>query len=147
VDVLLLMAASENDIPKVEELLGAGANVNIADNKGRSPLELATKPEVKEMIEVRLSGVGVGPGKAARCASQGHRWQAQACCVCETRRASSSPSPARPEARALLTPRTPDRRLACHLPPAGCCEEGRQRVTLLLTLVGLLGTARWLRHK
>jgi hypothetical protein len=52
VDVLLLMAASENDIPKVEELLGAGANINITDNAGKSPLQLATKPEVIEMIEV-----------------------------------------------------------------------------------------------
>ncbi len=53
VDVLLLMAASENDSPKVEELLAAGANINIADNNGKSPLDLATKPEVREMLEVR----------------------------------------------------------------------------------------------
>jgi hypothetical protein len=53
VDVLLLMAASENDTPKVEELLAAGANINIADNKGKSPLDLATKQEVKDLIEVR----------------------------------------------------------------------------------------------
>lgn len=53
VDVLLLMAASENDSPKVEELLAAGANINIADNKGKSPMDLASKPEVKEMLQVR----------------------------------------------------------------------------------------------
>lgn len=52
VDVLLLMAASENDTPKVEELLSAGANVNIADNTGKSPMDLATKPEVKTLLEV-----------------------------------------------------------------------------------------------
>lgn len=51
VDVLLLMAASENDTPKVEELLAAGANIAIADNKGKSPLELATKQEVKDLLE------------------------------------------------------------------------------------------------
>jgi hypothetical protein len=53
VDVLLLMAASENDTPKVEELLAAGANINIADNKGKSPLDLASKQEVKDLLEVR----------------------------------------------------------------------------------------------
>lgn len=53
VDVLLLMACSENDLPKVEELLAAGASMNIADNTGKSPLELASKPEVKEVLEVR----------------------------------------------------------------------------------------------
>lgn len=51
VDVLLLMACSENDLPKVEELLAAGANMNIADNTGKSPLDLASKPEVKEVLE------------------------------------------------------------------------------------------------
>lgn len=51
--MLLLMAASENDSPKVEELLAAGANINIADNKGKSPMDLASKPEVKEMLQVR----------------------------------------------------------------------------------------------
>lgn len=57
--MLLLMAASENDTPKVEELLAAGANINIADNKGKSPVDLATKPEVKDMLEVRAErGLG-----------------------------------------------------------------------------------------
>eukprot|EP00775_Hariotina_reticulata_P013492 gene13492-13617_t len=51
VDVLLLMAASEDDTPKVEELLQAGANINIADSNGKSPLQLATKPEVKQLLE------------------------------------------------------------------------------------------------
>jgi ankyrin repeat protein len=53
VDVLLLMAAKENDTPKVEELLAAGANINIADSKGKSPLDLASKQEVKDLLEVR----------------------------------------------------------------------------------------------
>ena len=51
VDVLLLMACSENDAPKVEELLKAGANVNVKDNKGKSPLELCTKDEIKDMLQ------------------------------------------------------------------------------------------------
>jgi len=55
VDVLLLMACSENDLPKVEELLAAGANMNIADNTGKSPLDLASKPEVKEVLEVSVT--------------------------------------------------------------------------------------------
>ena len=50
-DVLLLMASSENDAPKVEELLAAGAKVGITDTSGRSPLQLAEKPEVKALLE------------------------------------------------------------------------------------------------
>ncbi|WIA33486.1 hypothetical protein OEZ86_006614 [Tetradesmus obliquus] len=45
VDVLLLMAASENDLPKIEELLAAGADVSVTDSENRTPLELATKEE------------------------------------------------------------------------------------------------------
>jgi ankyrin repeat protein len=65
--VLLLMAASENDTPKVEELLGAGANINIADNKGKSPLELATKQEVKDLLEVRLAPLVLLHGYIVAC--------------------------------------------------------------------------------
>ena len=54
VDVLLLMASSENDAPKVEELLDAGANVNITDTNGKGPTELATKPEVVQMLQAAL---------------------------------------------------------------------------------------------
>lgn len=55
VDVLLLMASSENDLPKVEELLAAGANVNIKDSNGKSPAELASKPEVISAIQAAAS--------------------------------------------------------------------------------------------
>jgi hypothetical protein len=51
VDVLLLLAAAENDDPKIEELLAAGANAGVRDNKGRVPRELATKPAVLKMLE------------------------------------------------------------------------------------------------
>lgn len=49
------MAASENDLPKVEELLAAGAHVNIKDNNGKSPLELATKPEVLSALQAAVN--------------------------------------------------------------------------------------------
>lgn len=51
VDVLLLMACSENDTPKVQELLSAGANIDVVDVSGKGPLQLATKPEVVKMLE------------------------------------------------------------------------------------------------
>jgi len=51
VDVLLLMACSENDTPKVEELLKAGADASVKDNNGKGPLELCTKPEIKDMLQ------------------------------------------------------------------------------------------------
>ena len=57
VDVLLIMAAQENDLPKVEELLGAGADVRVADNNGKSPLQLATKAEVIAVLEAAASKV------------------------------------------------------------------------------------------
>jgi ankyrin repeat protein len=51
VDVLLLMAASENDLPKVEELLAAGANTSVTDSNNKTPLELATKEEVVAALQ------------------------------------------------------------------------------------------------
>ena len=51
VDLLLLMAATENDTPKIEELLGAGANVAVTDLNGKTPMELATKPEILTMLQ------------------------------------------------------------------------------------------------
>ena len=38
----LLMAARSGDIPKVKESLNAGANVNVRDDKGQTPLILAS---------------------------------------------------------------------------------------------------------
>ncbi|KAF6250633.1 hypothetical protein COO60DRAFT_1569873 [Scenedesmus sp. NREL 46B-D3] len=51
VDVLLLMAASENDLPKVEELLAAGADISVKDSNNKTPLELAAKEEVVAAIK------------------------------------------------------------------------------------------------
>ena len=49
-DVILLLAAAENDDPKIEELINAGADVRVKDNLGRTPRELATKGKVLEML-------------------------------------------------------------------------------------------------
>ncbi|EFN57405.1 hypothetical protein CHLNCDRAFT_142839 [Chlorella variabilis] len=50
VDLLLLMACSENDDGKVEELLESGADPSIKDLDGRTPMELTTKEEVRELL-------------------------------------------------------------------------------------------------
>jgi hypothetical protein len=54
-DLLLLMSAKENDTPKVEELLGAGANPLVTDKDGKTPLDLCTKDEIKEMLQAALA--------------------------------------------------------------------------------------------
>eukprot|EP01026_Neomeris_dumetosa_P027333 TRINITY_DN2222_c0_g1_i1.p3 TRINITY_DN2222_c0_g1~~TRINITY_DN2222_c0_g1_i1.p3 ORF type:complete len:157 (+),score=25.80 TRINITY_DN2222_c0_g1_i1:99-569(+) len=50
VDILLLWACKENDDPKVEELLKAGAHVDCKDINGKTPMELTTKDEVKQLL-------------------------------------------------------------------------------------------------
>ncbi|KAG9454101.1 hypothetical protein H6P81_007005 [Aristolochia fimbriata] len=50
VDILLMMAASEGDKPKIEELLKAGAKYDVKDADGRTALERAVSEEVKEFI-------------------------------------------------------------------------------------------------
>ncbi|KAH7617451.1 putative Protein LHCP TRANSLOCATION DEFECT [Nannochloris sp. 'desiccata'] len=54
-DLLLLMSAKEGDTPKVEELLGAGANPAVKDKDGKTPLDLCDKEEVKEMLQAALA--------------------------------------------------------------------------------------------
>lgn len=49
VDILLLMAASEGDKPKIEELLRAGANYTVKDADGKTALDRASD-ETKEFI-------------------------------------------------------------------------------------------------
>lgn len=49
-DLLLLMACTEGDDGKVNELLEAGADPNVKDMDGRTPMELAAKEEVKELL-------------------------------------------------------------------------------------------------
>ena len=56
IDVILLFAAAEGDVPKIEEILEAGADVNVTDLDGKTPLELAGKnnPEKKATVEAML---------------------------------------------------------------------------------------------
>ncbi|KAJ6816192.1 protein LHCP TRANSLOCATION DEFECT [Iris pallida] len=50
VDILLMLAASEGDRPKIEELMRAGANYTIKDADGRTALDRASTDEIKEFI-------------------------------------------------------------------------------------------------
>ncbi|XP_058093471.1 protein LHCP TRANSLOCATION DEFECT [Magnolia sinica] len=50
VDILLMMAASEGDKPKIEELLRAGASYNVKDEDGRTALDRAASNEIKEFM-------------------------------------------------------------------------------------------------
>ena len=55
IDLLLLMACSENDTPKVEEVLAAGADVTVKNpGDGKTPMELCTKEEIKDMLAAKL---------------------------------------------------------------------------------------------
>ncbi|XP_030542271.1 protein LHCP TRANSLOCATION DEFECT [Rhodamnia argentea] len=49
VDILLLLAASEGDKPKIEELLRAGADYNVKDADGRTALDRADE-EIRGFI-------------------------------------------------------------------------------------------------
>ncbi|KAK9269485.1 hypothetical protein L1049_001260 [Liquidambar formosana] len=50
VDILLMMAASEGDKPKIEELLRAGASYAVKDADGRTALDRAASDEIKDFI-------------------------------------------------------------------------------------------------
>ncbi|KAK1261010.1 Protein LHCP TRANSLOCATION DEFECT [Acorus gramineus] len=50
VDILLMLAASEGDQPKIEELLRAGAKYDEKDADGRTSLDRACNEEIKEFI-------------------------------------------------------------------------------------------------
>lgn len=50
VDILLMLAASEGDKPKLEELLRAGAKYDVKDADGRTALDRASSEEIKEFI-------------------------------------------------------------------------------------------------
>eukprot|EP00894_Picocystis_sp_ML_P005221 jgi/Pico_ML_1/55738/g1385.t2 len=50
VDLLLLMAASEGDRQKIEELMRAGASHEIKDIDGRTALDRACDDEIRELI-------------------------------------------------------------------------------------------------
>ena len=50
VDILLMMAASEGDQPKIEELLRAGASYTVKGAGGWTALERAANDEIKDFI-------------------------------------------------------------------------------------------------
>ncbi|XP_031499416.1 protein LHCP TRANSLOCATION DEFECT isoform X1 [Nymphaea colorata] len=50
VDILLMMAASEGDKPKIEELLRAGASYTVKNADGKTALDLAVDEEIRELI-------------------------------------------------------------------------------------------------
>eukprot|EP00890_Picochlorum_soloecismus_P006436 jgi/Picsp_1/6794/NSC_04133-R1_protein len=52
IDMILIMACVENDGPKVEEVLDAGAQASVKDPRdGNTPVELCTDPDIKAMLE------------------------------------------------------------------------------------------------
>lgn len=50
VDILLMLAASEGDKPKIEELLRAGACYTVKDADGRTAVERASGEDIKDFI-------------------------------------------------------------------------------------------------
>ncbi|KAF5834613.1 hypothetical protein DUNSADRAFT_8654 [Dunaliella salina] len=54
-NVLLLLASRENDAPKIAELLAAGADLSIQDTNGKTPMDLASKPEALEVMKAHLA--------------------------------------------------------------------------------------------
>lgn len=51
VDILLLLASSEGDKPKIEELLAAGAKIDVKDADGRTAVDRAANDEVKALLQ------------------------------------------------------------------------------------------------
>jgi hypothetical protein len=51
IDVILLWASEEGDLPKVEEVLAAGADPTVKDLNGKTASELAANEEVRQAIE------------------------------------------------------------------------------------------------
>ncbi|KAG1664992.1 hypothetical protein FOA52_014672 [Chlamydomonas sp. UWO 241] len=54
IDTLLLLAAVENDTPKIGEILKAGANPNVVGPDGKTPVELAKKQDTIDLIQSYL---------------------------------------------------------------------------------------------
>eukprot|EP00252_Welwitschia_mirabilis_P015947 TRINITY_DN35362_c0_g1_i1.p1 TRINITY_DN35362_c0_g1~~TRINITY_DN35362_c0_g1_i1.p1 ORF type:complete len:168 (-),score=33.93 TRINITY_DN35362_c0_g1_i1:146-649(-) len=50
VDILLLLAASEGDKPKIEELMQAGADYTVTDVEGKTALDRAADEETRSFI-------------------------------------------------------------------------------------------------
>lgn len=50
VDILLLLAATEGDKPKIEELLRAGADYTVKDGDGNTAIDRVVNDEIKDFI-------------------------------------------------------------------------------------------------
>ncbi|KAI5084753.1 hypothetical protein GOP47_0000922 [Adiantum capillus-veneris] len=50
VDILLLLAASEGDKPKIQELMKAGAKYDVTDVEGRTALDRAQDDQIRTLI-------------------------------------------------------------------------------------------------
>lgn len=50
VDILLLMASSEGDDPKVEELLKAGARSDVKNLEGKTAVDLAANEKIEQLL-------------------------------------------------------------------------------------------------
>ncbi|XP_071703425.1 protein LHCP TRANSLOCATION DEFECT-like [Rutidosis leptorrhynchoides] len=50
VDILLMMASSEGDKPKIEELLKAGSKYDVKDADGKTAVDKASNDEIKNFI-------------------------------------------------------------------------------------------------
>ncbi|GLU23610.1 hypothetical protein SLE2022_396030 [Rubroshorea leprosula] len=50
VDILLILAASEGDKPKIEELLRAGATYDVKDADGHTAIDRAANEEIEDFI-------------------------------------------------------------------------------------------------
>jgi ankyrin repeat protein len=52
IDVILLFAAAEGDVPKIEEILEAGADPKVTDLDGKTPMDLAgaNNPGKKDVV-------------------------------------------------------------------------------------------------
>lgn len=50
VDTILLLAASQNDTPKIVELIENGADLSATDLTGKTAMELATKAETLDVL-------------------------------------------------------------------------------------------------
>ncbi|KXZ53136.1 hypothetical protein GPECTOR_7g1027 [Gonium pectorale] len=59
IDIILLLACSENDTPKVQEILKAGADPTVRGLDGKTPLELASKDELVKLLKESLASKGV----------------------------------------------------------------------------------------
>ncbi|MEW5297388.1 MAG: hypothetical protein WDW38_006220 [Sanguina aurantia] len=51
IDAILLLAARENDLPKIQEILIAGADITATDATGKTALQLATKADLLELLQ------------------------------------------------------------------------------------------------